>query len=98
MFPTKYSNEAQPLVILEALGTGAAVIATDRGCICGMIDESSGNVTSLDAFEQAVIDFVKRFKTGLTAPRTKIHAGIISHQGNAIGSLEEIVTRMCRKQ
>lgn len=33
LFPSTYVNEAQPLVLLEALARGAAILTTDRGCM-----------------------------------------------------------------
>lgn len=44
LFPTKYVNEAQPLVIIESLLKGIPVIAFDRGCINGLIGETGGVV------------------------------------------------------
>lgn len=46
LFPTRYQNEAEPLVILEALQKGRPVIAYDRGCIATMIDDRCGLVVS----------------------------------------------------
>ncbi len=39
IFPTTYTNEAQPLVIFEAKAAGNAVISFDRGCIRRQLDE-----------------------------------------------------------
>jgi glycosyltransferase involved in cell wall biosynthesis len=43
-FPTKYENEAQPLVLFEALSCGGVIVAFGRGCICEDIAEEMGLV------------------------------------------------------
>lgn len=48
-FPTKYANEAEPLVIHEALGAGVPVVAWGRGAIPEVVDESCGFVVPADA-------------------------------------------------
>ena len=37
VFPTRYLNEAQPLIIYEAQAMGVVVSASERGCIAQMI-------------------------------------------------------------
>jgi len=46
LFPTRYENEAQPLVVLESLAAGVPVVAMARGCIA----DDLGDVGSV-AFE-----------------------------------------------
>jgi glycosyltransferase involved in cell wall biosynthesis len=46
LFPTRYANEAQPLVLIEALADGVPVIAIGRGCIAE--DLASGGVVTSD--------------------------------------------------
>lgn len=48
LFPTRYRNEAEPLVILEAMSFGCPVIAFARGCIASMVNESCGLVINSD--------------------------------------------------
>ena len=48
LMPTKYNNEAEPLVIHEAMSHGIAVIACDRGCISNIIPENTGVVIKND--------------------------------------------------
>jgi glycosyltransferase involved in cell wall biosynthesis len=42
LFPTKYANEAEPLVVYEALRQGVYVIACDRGAISEMLRDGAG--------------------------------------------------------
>lgn len=45
VFPSKYRNEAEPLTVLEAMANGVPVIASDRGCVSGIV-KGGGVVTS----------------------------------------------------
>lgn len=42
LFPTRYVNEAEPIVILEAISGGIPVVATARGCISEMLPNEAG--------------------------------------------------------
>jgi glycosyltransferase involved in cell wall biosynthesis len=48
LFPTRYANEAEPLVIFEAMQRGAYVIACDRGSIPEMLRDGAGLVLPLE--------------------------------------------------
>jgi len=44
LFPTDYANEAEPLVIHEAIRSGAHVIACERGAIPDILSNGAGLV------------------------------------------------------
>lgn len=59
-FPTRYSNEAEPVTILEALGHGVPVVAFARGCIEGMIPVAAGAVFPYsEAFVKQTIEVLR---------------------------------------
>jgi glycosyltransferase involved in cell wall biosynthesis len=57
VLPTTYSNEGQPLAIIEALVAGLHVVATDHRCISSMfLDEVDGVLLSVPPSPAAVAD------------------------------------------
>lgn len=59
-FPTRYRNEAQPLVLFEAMAAGVPVLANDRGCIAG--DIPRGGLVPRDAdFVATVLPTLRRW-------------------------------------
>lgn len=54
LFPTRYRHEAQPTVIYEALASGVAVIAFDRGAIRDQVQDCLAVVPAEDDFAAAV--------------------------------------------
>lgn len=58
VFPTDYLNEAQPVVLYEALSAGAAVLATARGCIACDHAASPGLIAPLPQFHDAALAWI----------------------------------------
>ena len=61
LFPTRYANEAEPLVIYEALRRGVHVIACDRGAIAEMLREGAGLVFPREKMVEAAADHIENF-------------------------------------
>lgn len=62
VFPTRYKNEAEPLVVLEALSNGRPVIAYDRGCIPSILASGGGHVISRqDPFAPIAIELIAKW-------------------------------------
>lgn len=76
LFPTRYYHEAQPIVLLEALASGCAVISVDRGCIGEDMRDLGGIALPPDQADnpEAYLALVRSFsndKTNLTARRAR---------------------------
>lgn len=62
VFPTRYKNEAQPLVIIEAMQCGLPVISTTEGAIPSLIDEGiTGTLIAPDDNNFRLADKVEFF-------------------------------------
>jgi glycosyltransferase involved in cell wall biosynthesis len=69
LFPTKYDNEAEPLVIHEALRSGVQVFACDRGAIAEMLSNGAGLVFTRDDFVQSAALHIERLSRNRTQLR-----------------------------
>jgi len=59
LFPTKYANEADPLVIHEALRSGIYVIACKRGAIAEILGHGAGLAVPQDGFVDCAVNCVR---------------------------------------
>ena len=60
VFPTMYANEAQPLVLFEAVAAGCAILATGAGCISSDFAGADGLILAdRAAFQQKATGFVR---------------------------------------
>jgi glycosyltransferase involved in cell wall biosynthesis len=71
LFPTKYANEAEPLVIHEALRSGVYVIACNRGAIADTLDNGAGLVFILESFVDSAAECIR----SLSSDRSKLIQG-----------------------
>ncbi|MEO7205550.1 MAG: glycosyltransferase family 4 protein [Steroidobacteraceae bacterium] len=67
LFPTRYVNEAEPLVIYEAMRRGVYIIACDRGSIGEMLRDGAGLVLPLEALVEAAATRVEQFSNDRSA-------------------------------
>jgi glycosyltransferase involved in cell wall biosynthesis len=61
LFPTRYANEAEPLVIYEAMRHGVHVMACDRGSIAEMLRAGAGVILPRDAPVEAATAHIAHF-------------------------------------
>jgi glycosyltransferase involved in cell wall biosynthesis len=61
LFPTNYANEAEPLVIYEAMLQGVHVIACDRGAIAEMLGNGAGLAFSKEHIVESAATQIAKF-------------------------------------
>ena len=70
LFPTRYVNEAEPLVIHEALREGVFTIACNRGAIAEILANGAGVAVAATEF----VETAARWLAEASAEPTKLHA------------------------
>jgi glycosyltransferase involved in cell wall biosynthesis len=97
LFPTRYANEAEPLVIYEAMRHGVHVMACDRGSIAEMLRDGAGLVLPRDAPVEAAADHIECFSNDRGALLSAKNASLQQAQRILFASkasLENLVTCM----
>ncbi len=67
MFPTNYANEAEPLVIYEAMRQGVHVIACDRGAIAEMLRNGGGLAFTREHMVESAAAHIAKFNDDRSA-------------------------------
>jgi glycosyltransferase involved in cell wall biosynthesis len=98
LFPTKYANEAEPVVIHEAMSHGVAVIASQRGCIGDMLCSNEGLlVESTDDFVEIAVKQIESWdRSGDELLRIKSNARrrFNSLREISLGNLDQLFEQM----
>lgn len=61
LFPSRYRNEASPLVVLEAQAAGAIVFSSDVGCLTEDVI-SPGQAVPIETWNEHVLDFLTQIQ------------------------------------
>jgi glycosyltransferase involved in cell wall biosynthesis len=77
IFPSKYKNEAEPLVLFEAANTGALIVGSQRGCMQDVINDLDGVSISesknlAQDIAHAVIDAHKKQKLSKESKQARL--------------------------
>jgi glycosyltransferase involved in cell wall biosynthesis len=100
LFPSRYANEAQPLVVLEALAHGVPVIATARGCIPDDLTEGGIVVFPETEFVPAAVAAImdwcaeplafSRLRDAAYAHSVDMHRAAQGHLDRLIGAMSGV--------
>jgi glycosyltransferase involved in cell wall biosynthesis len=76
LFPSDYPNEAEPLVVHEAIRSETHVIACERGAIADILANGAGLVVPKSAFISAAVGRIRTFHADRTELRRAQHASL----------------------
>jgi glycosyltransferase involved in cell wall biosynthesis len=101
LFPSLYRNEAEPLVILEALRQGVPVIAYARGCIGCMLPNQAGLIVpETGIFSTYAIERLKIFvsdRDALSRSKTAARAAFLEQRSRGAIGLGALLDEICRR-
>ncbi|RDV28129.1 glycosyltransferase [Alteromonas aestuariivivens] len=95
VFPTKYRNEAEPLVLYEAARYGCFLIGSDRGCMADSINSLGGMVlkqaVTYDEVVTALTEALKNnmFSKDKREERISKYRSLVAESHNALNHLME---------
>jgi glycosyltransferase involved in cell wall biosynthesis len=97
LFPSKYINEAEPLVIHEALRAGVFTIASDRGAIAEILGNGAGLALPEKEFVESAARWLEsRSEAGkLSDIRRACWQQALSIQNAAVTELDRVLQSMC---
>jgi glycosyltransferase involved in cell wall biosynthesis len=100
LFPSKYSNETAPVVVLEAMEHGVPVIAWERGCLAAMVPPTAGLLVNRES--DFVATSVERLMTWQRDPADFIEISkaaakdFIRQHSESRNYLEGLLNELCR--
>lgn len=97
VFPTRYANEAEPLVIYEAAEQGVPTVANARGCIASMVARCGGWAIADDSlFVEEALSAIFELQTEAVRTEHRHQALIGSDylRGSSRGALKDLLEKM----
>lgn len=97
LFPTNYANEAEPLVVYEAMREGVFVIACNRGAISEMLQHGAGLTFEHDEITELATISIKKLiedRDALMAAQDLALRQAQRIRGTSTTALENLLTRM----
>jgi len=95
VFPTRYKNEASPLVLFEAMAAGVPCIATARGCIAEDLGSDGGiAIPEQDDFIVGALDYLVRSSEDYAASSHRARQRYLTLLAEHEKQIEELVSML----